>query len=259
MRWAELIFHVLAHVRVGVPASAYDERWIEWVRGHAGPAGERPLGEDAVALARAAPSHQALANVQLLAWMFDDAARATACNDRTLDQLTDADVDDALTLRAVQRDPVAAEVLRAAAELEADVVAALPPLTVLDPIAPVAPWVEGFSVIGIAALRLRGRVHRDRIFVGVPCRELGISSEHVAWQTAHEATVARLHRAAIEQRVPITHESLEHAAIVMLREHAARTHREGEHARWLGHFVRVPDGPLAPAWRALVQSTMARW
>jgi hypothetical protein len=256
--WAELVFHVLAHTRVSAPASAYDETWIDFVEKHAGPARERPLGEDAIAIARAAPDHDALAAVQMLAWLFATNERATACSDRTLDELTAADVDDVDALRVVQRHSIAAEVLRAAAELEAEVMSTLPPLTVLDPVPPVAPWVEGYDVKHLRPLRLRGRVFRKQILVGVPSIELGPSAEHVAWQTAHEATVSRLHHAAIQAKVPITHHALEHAAITMLQEHAERTGKRDEHAKWLAHFANVPSGPLPNEWRALVQSMIAR-
>ena len=261
MRWADLVFHVLAHVRVAAAASAYDDTWIHFVARHSGPASQRPLGEDAVVLASAAPTHDALASLQLLAWLWNDVARAGKCSDRTLDALDAEDVDDPDVLAALQRPETitAAEVLRAAAELELEVVSALPPVVPLSAVSCPVAWASDYSVEGIRSLRLRGRVYRNEILVGVPCREVGPSAEHVAWQTAHEATVACLQREALAAALPITHEALEHAAITMLREHAERIDRSDEHVRWLAHFARVPSGELSPAWRSLVdQSLRAR-
>lgn len=261
MRWAELVFHVLAHVRVSAPASAYDSTWIGFVAEHAGASSERPLGEDAIVLARAAPTHDLLASLQLMAWLFRDAARAAECGDRGLDTLGAADVDDADVLRMMQKPEriAAAEVLRAAAELESEVVAGLPSPVVLDAVPCPAPWAAPFGVTGIRPLRIRGRVYRNEILVGVPCLALGPTAEHVAWQTAHEATVAGLSRAAIAAGLATAHRTLEHAAITLLTEHAARIGREAEHAEWLAHFANVPRGELAPEWRALVdQSASAR-
>lgn len=260
MRWAELIFHVLAHVRVAAPASAYDRAWIDFVARHAKP-GDRTLPEDAELVARAAPTHDALAHVQLLAWLFRDVARAAACSDRSLDRLSESDVDDPRVLRTLQRSErlPAIEVLRAAAELELEVVNALPPPSTLPPAPAVAPWVARFSIAPVRPLRVRGRVFRDEILVGVPCAELGPDAEHVAWQAAHEATVSLLRH---EVRVA-EHHPLEHAALVLLSEHAARIGQREAHARWLAHFANVPSlsrDTLTAEWRAVLdQSPEARW
>lgn len=254
MRWAELVFHVLAHVRVAAPASAYDEAWIRFVESHAGPARERTLADDALAIAGAASTHELLAAAQLVAWLFDDHARAEACSDRMLEELTPKDVDDPGVLRALQQHRVAAEVLRAAAELESDVVRALPAMTP-EATPTIAPWVSSFQMIPLRPLRVRGRVYRDRIFVGV-AGALGVSAEHVAFQAAHEATVSVLHRAARDAKLAITHHSLENAAIAMLREYVDDA---AAHARWVAHFTAVPNDPLTAEWRALVDQSLARW
>lgn len=205
-------------------------------------------------IAAAAPTHDALARVQLLAWLWKDVTHAAACSDRTLAELTDPDVDEPAVLRALAGSR-AAELLRAAAELEADVVAGLPRSTSLPPVAPVAPWVAQFRASGVRPLRLRGRVFRDEILVGVPCASLGPTAEHVAWQTAHEATVAILHRL-----VPnAAFEPLERAALVMLFEHAQRTGQGEAHARWTAHFSNaLPIGELDAGWRSVVERALER-
>jgi len=255
-RWAELVFHVLAHVRASPAASAFDPVWIDYAAKHLGPARERHLAEDAEILARAAATHDALAEVQLLAWLFHDASRAAACSDRTLAELSAADVDDAAILARL-RGNGAAEILRAAAELEADAFAELPALVAdgVDYDHRLAPWLARFTIASLRPLRIRGRVRGELIFVGVPCRELEVRSEHVAWQAAHEATVAEVHERARRAPLPVTHNELEHTALVLLAERARAAGKSAEHAAWIGHFAHVPileRAELDPRWRALI-------
>lgn len=256
--WAELIFHVLAHVRVGVAASAFDPVWIAYAARHLGPPSSRHLAEDAELLARAAPTHESLAELQLLAWLFRDAARASACADRTLAELSGADVDDAGILAAL-RDRPAAEILRAAAELELDAFESLPHVARdavdLEHVSRAAPWLERFSIAHLRPLRIRGRVRGELIFVGVPSPELEVTSEHVAWQAAHEATVAEVHRRGRSAGLKVAHDPLEHTALVLLHERARAIGEGDAHARWIGHFANVPTldrEALAPAWRELL-------
>jgi hypothetical protein len=262
--WAELVFHVLAHVRGGVAASAFDPTWIAFAERHLGAASARHLGEDAALLAGAATSHDALAELQLLAWLFEDSARAAACAERTLAELTPADVDDPAVLAHLAGNGLA-EVLRAAAELEAEAFAALPEVargrvdyaTVLR----AAPWLARFSIDHLRPLRIRGRVRGERVFVGVASEALAVTPEHVAWQAAHEATVAEVHRRARARGLPVTHHPLEHTALVLLAEGARSIGESAAHATWIGHFANVPRldrEELPPAWRALLQSTDAR-
>src|SRR5437773_2584246 len=80
--FAELVYHVLAHVPGDAAASAYDPHYIAWCAERLGPLSERALADDANALATLAPSHDALVRAQLLAWMFDDLPRARKCWER---------------------------------------------------------------------------------------------------------------------------------------------------------------------------------
>jgi hypothetical protein len=255
--WAELVFHVLAHVRAAVAASAFDPTWIAFAERHLGAAGGRHLGQDAALLGRAGPTHGALSELQLLAWLFDDAERAAACADRSLAELTAADVDDAAILNRLRGNELA-EILRASAELEAEAFATLPLLESepVDHLLHAAPWLERFSIAQLRPLRIRGRVIGSRIFVGVPCAELGVTAEHVAWQAAHEATVAEVHRRAQVSRVRVAHDPLEHTALVLLHERARSIGGTAAHARWIAHFANVPSlarDALDPAWRGLLE------
>jgi hypothetical protein len=190
--------------------------------------------------------------------LFHDAARASACADRTLADLTSSDVDDPAILGVLKSRP-AAEILRAAAELEADAFVDLPTVSAvrfdLGNTARAAPWLDRFSITHLRPLRIRGRVRGHHIFVGVPSPDLEVTSEHVAWQAAHEATVAEVHRRARAARLDVAHDPLEHAALVLLHERAHAIGEGAAHARWIAHFANVPPldrDTLGPDWRAIV-------
>jgi hypothetical protein len=91
----------------------------------------------------------------------------------------------------------------------------------------------------VRSLRLRGRAvsgPRDAIWVGVPSVDPGPSLAHVTWQAAHEATVLEVQDAARERSLVLDHDSLEHAAVVLLATRAADASRSAAHAEWLAHF-----------------------
>jgi hypothetical protein len=261
IRFADLVFHVLAHVPGSAPASVFDPAYVAFVEKHAGPANARPLGEDVAVLARAAPNHELLAQLQMLAWLFEGASRAP--EDRTLSELTD--VDDRAALAAVTRAPVvaAAEVLRASAELEAPIYQALPKPTTtgaaldahLRELAVAAPFLRACTVDCIRPLRLRGRVRGRAIWVGAPCDVLGPTAEHAAFQAAHEATVAEVSERARERGIAHDHHGLEHASLVLFAERSERVGLGARHAAWLSHLARLPplDRSAVPEpWRALL-------
>lgn len=245
--WAERVFHVLAHVRATahLAPSVYDPRWIARVERVVGPAHARTLAEDAATLGVLAPDHDALAHLQLVAWLFESPTQAEACADRELARLGRHEVAAPELLAPLVALGPAAEVLRAAAELED--LAALPPpsgsfeevLVGLSARVAVSPSITAMRVEGVRSLRLRGRVRGDRIWVGVPDDDL--PSWHPIWQALHEATVAE-----VRQRAgALAHAPLEQAATALL---AHRAHREGfgeEHRRWFAHF-----GAHAPSTRA---------
>jgi hypothetical protein len=254
-RFAEHVFHVLAHVPGNAPASVFDPAYVAFVAKHAGPADSRPLGEDALVLSRGAKTHETLARLQMLAWVFEGESRAP--EDRNLEELTD--VDDRSALAVVTRADVMplAEVLRASAELEAPVYDALPRArldrTELDralaEIAPAAPFLRECTVECVRPLRLRGRVRGRRIWVGEPSEDLGPTTEHAAFQAAHEATVAEVSSLAREHGVAHDHHALEHASLVLFAERAESAGLAARHARWLSHLARVPvlDRARVPA------------
>jgi hypothetical protein len=246
--WGDLVFHVLAHVRPAGPfaSSLFDETYIAFAEKHAGPASGRALGADAEILSRAVTSHEVLARLQWVARLFGDpgAARAAAWSD--LSELHDGDVADAAALRALADVSDAAEVLRAAAELEAPHHALLPSIPVepalaaaLERACDAAPRLAGFRVECLRALRLRGRLFESRIWAGVPSLELSVSVEHVAVQAAHEATVAEVAEAVRRQAVELGERAVEHVALVLFAERAARSTLCDAHARWWARLANV--------------------
>lgn len=243
---AELVFHVLAHVRASaaLPSSVFDPAWIAFAERWMGPAAERPLGEDAAALGALVSEHRELAELQLLAWLFEDPARAAVAATRGLATLGPEDVDAPELLDWAKRAGPAAELLLIAVGLERPLLSLLPrPELDWEPIEAgfsemqrVAPGLAECSIALVRSLRLRGRVRGDAIWVGAPDPAHGLALEHVLWQAAHEASVREVarHSRAEERRI-------EAMAVVLLAERARREGREGEHAVWLAHF-----GPHAP-------------
>jgi hypothetical protein len=184
-----------------------------------------------------------MASIQLLAWLFDDADHAALGAARDLAELGAGDV-----LRPELLEPLVAlgpavEVLRCAAELEREALAALgPPLVMLDEVAAAltvaeraAPGLATSTILPLRSLRLRGRVRGAEIWIGAPSPDLALEPEHVAWQAAHEATVREVSSAGglAERRV-------EAVALVLLAERAARAKLASAHRRWLQHLAGPP-------------------
>lgn len=211
---------------------------------HAGPASTRSLGEDARTLARVAATHDELARLQLLAFLFDTKERAHAASERDLADLTAEEVTDAEALRSANACGAPAEIVRAATELELDVVASLPATAndddaiarAFERIGPLAPELSRFTVQRVRALGVRGRAYRRTILVGTP-GIAGADAEHIAWQAAHEAIVASV-------PPPRSFVDVERTAIATLRSRARAANLGDDHARWLGHFDLSGLGPI---------------
>ncbi len=240
--WADLVFHVLAHAAGtrNLPASVYDPVYVAFCERSLGPAEERTLAEDALALSKLATSHQELARVGLVAWLFDTVERARSVATRELETLEPSDVDHPEILPALRRAPAQVELLRCAAELERPFFDKLPGVAfdeaelarALRRVTAAAPELARADVRVVRSLRLRGRVRGVEIWVGAPEPALGLAHPHVAWQAAHEASVAEVARQAPE----LEEREVEHVAVVLLAERAARAEMAAEHGRWLSHF-----------------------
>ena len=252
--FADLVFHVLAHVPGDAAASAYDPAYAAWSEARIGPPAERSLAEDARALEALAPTHDALVRAQLLAWLFSDRDRARSVWERPLSELGPNEVDDPSAL-SVAGDP-AAELLWCAVALEDEAHARLPAMRANDVadaalgLAGVAPTITGLDLGIVRSLRLRGRVRGREIWIGEP--GAGATLDHVAWQAAHEATAVEL--GEHDPRLPFA--SIEHGSVVLLAMRAERAGRAADHARWIA-ALRTPDPrveSLAPELRAIVEA-----
>ncbi len=261
--WPELVMHVLAHVPSEAAASVYDARYVAYAQERLGPAGERPLGEDAAVLSRTLASHQALAQAQIVAWLFDEVADAVALADVDIGALPPAAVCRPWLLPMAMAAGPAAELLRCAALLEQEALEALGPVryprealaAALEEVAPAAPRLARMDLLALRALRLRGRVLGDEIWVGAPCEALGLGAEHAAWQAAHEATVAE-----IAAEGGASERGVERIALCLLAARARAASLEQPHAAWLRHLAEAPCDPsgLSPPERRLFDQAWLR-
>src|SRR5689334_3120479 len=129
--WADLVFHVLAHVPLPFPSSIHDPLYVAFAERHLGPASARSLAEDAVLLGKVLSTPELCAHAQWVAFLFENAAAARAVTDRDLREMDEVHAHGA-ALRALAGIEPVAESLRAAAELEAPHHARLPPCAVND-------------------------------------------------------------------------------------------------------------------------------
>ena len=256
--WADLVFHVMAHVRPRGPsaASVFDPVYVAFAEKALGPASSRHLEEDARILGRIIATHESLVAVQMLAWLFPTLPAALSCAPFELGQLPPAASADPSLLPVLARHAQAAEILWASALLESEHHAALPQVEcdedgvgrALAAIEVCAPRLRSCTVAFVRALRLRGRVFRGEIWVGTPCGSLALDADHVAWQASHEASVLEVTEAANAVGVSLAHPRLEHAAVVLLASRAADCGMSAQHARWLTH---LESGAPCPEQRSL--------
>jgi hypothetical protein len=231
--WADAVFHVLAHVEAGaLAASCWNRVYVAWVAERLGAATERALTEDARVIAGAASTHDALARIQALAWLFETEDDARAATEKDLNELTENDVRSKLALAVVKHAGAEVEVLRAAAELELPLLAKLSSPLVdaalpkkLRAMTAIAPRLATCTVAVARPLGIRGRVLGSSIFVG------DADVEHVVWQAAHEATVLEVSESGTKEWA-----ELERRAIGLLRSRARTAGLAEAHALWLARF-----------------------
>jgi hypothetical protein len=210
---------------------------------HGGPCGERTLGEDCVALGQLLTDHASLSRAQLTALLYADVEGAMSEADRELERLSAP----ASLLHALLPLRPAVELLRCAALLEAPVLTSLPPLAfdevaltaALERVHGASPKLDSHVFVPVRALRLRGRLFEKEIWHGVPSTALELDATHVAWQAAHEATVAEVAEAA--RAAALQERGIEHVALVLLAERATAAGLEREHRAWVQHFAMLPS------------------
>lgn len=249
--WADLVFHVLAHVRATrhLAASLFDSVYVRYVEGHCGASSARTLARDAEVLGRVVTSHEGLASLQLLAWLHSTIDGARGCAELELTQLTSMQVDAPELLLPLSRMGPAVEVLRCAALLEEDCWSSLPSppdeawdlQERLDAVVAAAPRLARCRVRRVRSLRLRGRIRGSEIWVGHPGDALGVSVEHVAWQAAHEATVCEVAEAMETMGKAPSFACVEHVAVVLLADRSASAGMGEGHRVWLSHLGNAPS------------------
>ncbi|MDB4934204.1 MAG: hypothetical protein JWP87_1176 [Labilithrix sp.] len=205
-------------------------------------------------LSAALATHERLAAAHALAWVFDTEEQVAAARTRELADLGEADVADAAALATARSVGPAAEVLRAAAELELPLLAGMRASCIdavaldieLAEVSAAAPELARVSVGLARPLPRRGRAWRGSILVGTP-GVAGADVAHVAWQAAHEATVLEVERsAAWLARQASSYEAVERTALGLLRSRARRVGLGDTHGRWLatldlGALGSIPD------------------
>lgn len=216
--WASAVFHVLAHVDAGsMPASVHDPRYIEHCAEILGDAAARPLGARVERLAALITSHAQYASLQTLAALFDDASTA-------LDALAHSECFPNAITRYLARGP-AAQLLLEAVQAELPHWTQLPRLQYdptlnaeLERVAELSPWLRRVRIEHLDSLQHHGRLMGQVIWVGTPCRQLGVSAERVALQAAHEALVAEL----TAQRDSTPEREIERLALELLHQRRQR-------------------------------------
>jgi hypothetical protein len=238
LRYAELFFHVFAHVAATspLPASVFSRGYVAWSESVLGSASARPLADDARFLAVEFSSHTALASVQSLAKLYRTTHRLSQAGARSLAELSADDVDEPRALRHLQGLGAGAELAFCALLLELPAFARLP----LPPPVPealgkriaslvrVAPGLEQARLGCVRSLHLRGRAWGDEIWVGHPGAEIAPSIEHAAWQAAHEATVVAVSR----EQPGLAERTVEAEAVQRLTRHAAAAGEQDGHRAW---------------------------
>lgn len=239
--FAELVFHILAHVDQtrSLPASLYDPRYVARVAEELGPATERALADDAAVLGRWVTDHLQLGRLGLLAALHRNLSDALTAATTELSALGPEHGAERRVVSALAGLEPVAELLRCAAWLEHDAWATLSRgelladelVVELGRVARAAPALPGRPLILLSSLGLRGRALLGEIWIGEPTSALHPSPLHAAWQAAHEATVVEL--GALGAEVGCSEREIERGALVLLHRRARAAGLEREHAQWL--------------------------
>lgn len=203
--YADLVYHVLAHVQVLGPSSLHDERYLAWSRASLESPARRPAENDARALGVRYARAPGADLVHALPALHASVAGFCASATKALHELLPADVADAELLRALlEMDRPLVEILRCAMALSARAYARAhaglvePELRfAAEVVAPllgeatgVMPALRHFSVELSHPLGPRGRVFGRRILVGAPVSWCDLPPPHPVLQAMHECAVA---------------------------------------------------------------------
>jgi hypothetical protein len=203
LRFAQLVFHVFAHVPLDGPGNTHDRRYVAWAAGRFEAADQRLLAHDAALLARLWNADSRYDALHRFCELHQGIAGLLACADRPLAELRADEVADPGLLALLRELPgaelihatfalLAPGFLRVFAELEPTLERASVDVRVwLERLEPACPGLSRVGVELIWALGMHGRaLAAHRILVGAPAEWNGCSPARQAVLAAHEHTVA---------------------------------------------------------------------
>jgi hypothetical protein len=202
--YTQLVFHVLAHVRLDGPGSTFDRRYLAWARARLEPADLEVLEHDASLLSRLWNADvRRYDQLHRLCDLHADLASARACADRSLAELRADEVADPPLLEHL-RELEGAELIHATLALVEPrftaVICELRPALAqarrevgvwLERLARWCPGLASVRVELVWALGMHGRALPGRILVGAPAAWNGCSPARAAVLAAHEFMVAQ--------------------------------------------------------------------
>lgn len=247
--WAEVVFHVLAHLPTTArfPSSLHSPEYVAAARSALGDVEYRHLGRDIPILSRCMSSHERLATVQLLAQLHPHIGDAMKHAHSGLREIANAHVSEHKTIGALMALEPEVELLRCAALLEAthwqswpmpswdeladQVAARLPALF------PVAPRLERTTIRFLRVLGRRGRAWPHEIWIGTPDPKDAEALTLALWQAAHEAVVVETSERVQSDSPGLGEREVEKLSVARLARRAARHGLGAEHQRWLATWV----------------------
>ena len=206
--FADLAFHVLAHLAVPGHTSLHSSRYVAWARRELEAPAVDPIVEDVEVLAALHAKERRVESLHALPFLHERIEDMLASAPRPLEELGPDDVADAAVLRALRPvDTELVEILRADIALAARAYARafetrIRPLlahacdALRDPFAIACDLMPSLLTARIELahpLGMRGRVLRDRIVVGSPAEWNDVTPESAIVLAMHERAVSLAH------------------------------------------------------------------
>ena len=255
--YADLVYHVLAHVPVDGPSSVHDAHYLAWSRATLPEPARRPAEEDAEVMGVLYARTEGAALLHALPALHDDLPAFCASAAKGLGELEAHEVADHDLLRALLGiDRRLAEIVRCAMALAARAygsahaervepelrraAAEIAPL--FDDAMDLMPAMRHFRVELVHPLGPRGRVIGRRILVGAPVPWCGLPPAHPVLQAMHECAVAcadgeRRAAGVAAPQAGDTYVECEWRAMRAVEQVARGTAWQGRHAAWRGVFT----------------------
>lgn len=247
--WPELVLHVLAHLEAtaALPSTLYSAVYVQAARSQLGPIEARALGMDVGVLSSQLTTHGELSRVQLLTRLHPCLASALHLAAMPLAEFEMGAHCDLLIRDALLNDcPVAAELLRCAALLEASAFLRWPLPDIVELQAGVsqllpqywsiAPLLRTLPVHHLRVLGQRGRAWPDQIWIGIPDINEGPSLSSILWQAAHEATVLEVAARARQAPFQLSERAVEQIAVALMARRAKTCTSASGHDKWLSQL-----------------------